>query len=271
MIAIKEIAPKDTDLIVSVIHETTLVSYSSYYPQEAINYFISYHSKENISKDMENGTTVACLENGTIIATGMLCDSVIKRVFVLPKYQNLGIGTKIMDFLENKACWANLDFVYLHASLPAKHFYDRKGYTTLRFSSIDVANHLTLDFYYMAKMLKQISGTPRWNFDQLSFRVVKNEGPEAEVTTGTQFTFYQNDELVMGKYTGGQIAEGELFGFVENDCLCYRYEQTNLSGERNFGFSRNVIQKTDNGKIRLVDSWEWKSRQGKGHCILEQV
>ncbi|KMQ51700.1 hypothetical protein CHISP_1457 [Chitinispirillum alkaliphilum] len=270
MVIIKEVYPENAHLLLPIIHRTTLESYTSFYPQEAIDYFISHHSGENISKDIANGNAVCLLKENEIVGTGILVGSAVKRVFVLPEYQGSGFGTMIMDYLETKARERNLEFLYLHSSLPARRFYHGKGYKALTFLSIEVGNGKTLDYYHMGKKLTQSAVKPEWNLDRLSFKVVKNEGPEAEVDLHTTFTFYQKDEMVSGKYFGGQIAEGELIGYVDGSSLVYHYEQVNLSGDISSGISRNIIHRSDNGKIRLTDTWEWKSRQGKGHCILEE-
>jgi len=263
---------KDRDLeeIVELVHRTTRESYRSFYPKEAIDYFIDYHSPQNIKEDAGNGTAVVLLMHDRIIGTGTLLGTNIRRVFVLPEFQGHGFGKKIMDYLETEAIRSDVAFLDLHSSLPAKRFYDSGNYKTLKFCSIPVDNNLTLDYYRMAKMLKPLSNPPAFNLNNRIFHVLQNDGPGAEVNGDTIFAFYQCQEMVMGEYKGGKIKEGDIIGYIEGEKFHFHYEQINLNGEKNSGNSNDKIEVGDGGKIKLIDTWKWETKEGEGHCIMQE-
>lgn len=51
---IRKVRSEDLAEIIELVHKTTLHSYSPYYPKEAIDYFIEYHSVENIKNDVKS-------------------------------------------------------------------------------------------------------------------------------------------------------------------------------------------------------------------------
>jgi GNAT superfamily N-acetyltransferase len=238
MTELRKLKSEDIECVLPIIHGTTRKSYENYYPPEAIQYFLDYHSPENIIDDLKHGYGIGLYYKGKLVGTGILLGTNIRRVFVNPEFQGRGFGSKIMDCLENEGKKAGLDFLELHSSLPAKKFYDNRSYWTLRFGHIPVENSLTLDYYRMAKMLRQINSPTLYNFHEKTFRALLNDGPGAEVNRETIFTFFQSDEMVMGEYSG---------------------------------MSKSVIEKNSANKIRLIDTWQWKARTGEGRCILEEV
>jgi hypothetical protein len=113
-----------------------------------------------------------------------------------------------------------------------------------------------------------------FHFHDKTFRVVRNEGPSAEVTTDTTFHFTQRAEggleIVEAQYSGGGVLWGRMLGVLEEDKMRHAYVQVNYKGEFSSGQSIDEISMLPNGKIQLVDRWEWKTREGQGVCIFEE-
>ncbi len=97
-----------------------------------------------------------------------------------------------------------------------------------------------------------------------------NDCVDTEVNTETIFNFYQNGELIYAEYKGGKVNYGEIFGLIENDTVQFYYSQVNFEGGKNKGSSMDEIKILDNNKIQLIDRWEWKDKNGKGLCIMEE-
>jgi GNAT superfamily N-acetyltransferase len=135
-----------------LIDRTIGISYPGMYPQEAIDYFLSYHTAEHILEDAERGCTLV-LETDQITGTGTLLGSTIKRVFVNPSCHRRGFGTLLMQALENEALCRGIGKVDLSASLPSKLFYDTLGYGTECEAYIPVQNGKHLKYYEMVKDL----------------------------------------------------------------------------------------------------------------------
>jgi len=109
------------------------------------------------------------------------------------------------------------------------------------------------------------------SFDGKRFRVVVNEGPSAEVGPDTVFDFRQDDDLVHADYFGGEVRYGKLLGVLDGDTLRHRYVQVNRRGQFSTGQATVAVSRTDDGRLRLTDSWQWEHRDGRGHCIMEEL
>jgi len=102
-----------------------------------------------------------------------------------------------------------------------------------------------------------------------TFRVVRNDGPGAEVGVETLFRYRQVGALVEADYRGGLVALGRLVGVLKGDRLEQAYVQVNTVGEIRSG--RSTIRVTsEDGRVRLIDEWEWNAG-GKGLCVLEEI
>ena len=107
--------------------------------------------------------------------------------------------------------------------------------------------------------------------DGKTFRVVRNDGPGVEVNEATIFHYRQTGDIVHADYSGGGVRAGKLVGVLEGVTIRHGYVQVNHAGEIHSGRSTVEVQRTAAGKLRLVDSWEWESKAGRGLCILEET
>lgn len=114
-----------------------------------------------------------------------------------------------------------------------------------------------------------------YNFHNKTFRVVRNDGTGAEVTTETAFHFTQRRmegrDIVEASYFGGGVLWGRLIGVLEGDRMRHAYVQVNHEGKFSSGESTDEVSLLPNGKIQLIDRWQWKTRDGHGVCIFEEV
>ena len=120
---------KNVEEIYELVRDTITTIYPKYYPQEVVNFFCNLHNRDNILKDIENGTVGVLVDDGQLIGTGSCSDNHITRVYVKPLYQGKGYGSYIMQILENEIA-SQYENVYLDASLPAIHLYEKRGYVT---------------------------------------------------------------------------------------------------------------------------------------------
>lgn len=113
------------------------------------------------------------------------------------------------------------------------------------------------------------------NFHNKTFKVVRNDGPGAEVNLETVFHFRQMESegvtILHADYFGGEVRYGKLLGLLEDGRIRHSYIQVNLQGGFSSGQSTDEIRILPNGKIQLIDSWEWKTREGRGQCVMEEI
>lgn len=263
--------PIDLLELYQFIVETIQVSYFGYYPKEAIDHFIDYSNTTDILDDAKHHYICVIKRNGRIVATGTLRYTHVKRVFVHPDWQGKGLGKVIMQDLEQQARKNDLPLIELHSSLFAKPFYDSQSYKMFHVGKVKVANDEVLYYQRMAKRIDGRVSATHYQFHKKKFRVITNDGLDAEVTTDTEFNFFQNEELLYAEYKGGRVRYGEIFGLIENDSIHFYYSQINLEGGKNQGSSIDHIKVLDNNRLQLIDRWKWKNKSGEGLCILEEI
>lgn len=92
-----------------------------------------------------------------------------------------------------------------------------------------------------------------------------------KVSGDTLFTFKQSGSLVTGRYRGGAIIEGYLIGYITGSDLLFRYIQADTSGIIDAGMSNAVIEQMADGRVRMVEHFQWATRPTRGTNIFEQV
>lgn len=92
------------------------------------------------------------------------------------------------------------------------------------------------------------------------------------VNNDTIFDFTQTKNFVIAEYKGGRIRKGLLAGVLNGNELKFRYCQIQTDNKFDNGISTCELTLSDNGKIRLIEHFEWKSRQGEwGTNIFEEI
>lgn len=92
------------------------------------------------------------------------------------------------------------------------------------------------------------------------------------VNEKTIFTFSQTDNTVTGEYSGGKILKGFLVGTIQNDSFRFSYCQKQDEGNLDYGESICELKTDEDGKLIIVENFEWKSRPGeKGVNIFKEL
>ena len=131
---------KDFNVVKKIARETIMEIYPMYYPHGAVLFFAEHHSDENIMRDIRAGIVYLLIsDEGTPAGTITLTNNEIDRLFVLPSFQHRGYGRTLMDMVEEKISTA-YDVIILHASLPAKSIYLKRGYREVDYIKIDTGH-----------------------------------------------------------------------------------------------------------------------------------
>ena len=75
-------------------------------------------------------------DDGVPAGTVTLTDNEIDRLFVLPVFQGKGYGRALLDLAEDTIS-RSYDVIILHASLPAKSIYLKRGFHEVNYIKID--------------------------------------------------------------------------------------------------------------------------------------
>lgn len=110
------------------------------------------------------------------------------------------------------------------------------------------------------------------NYHQRVFRAVSNSDNGA-VDTDTLFEYQQQDNILTATYQGIHIRHGQLIGIVDEEGhINMRYQQVNHQGELMTGTCQSTPHILPDGKIRLLESWQWTSGDcSSGQSILEEI
>ena len=127
-IFIREARPEDalaiSALIIAAIKETNAKDY----PASFIEKLPENFSPEQITSRMLARKTYVSLKDGKITGTASLDKSTIRSVFVMPRFQGLGIGLALMKHIEELATKNEIKELTVPSSITAEAFYQKLGY-----------------------------------------------------------------------------------------------------------------------------------------------
>jgi hypothetical protein len=91
------------------------------------------------------------------------------------------------------------------------------------------------------------------------------------VGSDTRLVFTQKGSRVFARYSGGAVTRGWLVGTLAGAELTFRYVQREASGEVHAGHSLcNVLERPE-GRLRIVEHFQWHTREGRGTNVFDQV
>lgn len=79
----------------------------------------------------------------------------------------------------------------------------------------------------------------------------------------TIFAFRQRGGAVTAQYSGGNILHGFLVGVLDGAVLTFRFCQMQTDARLDSGASTGQIEFTDDGRLRIIEEFEWQSRPGE--------
>jgi hypothetical protein len=94
---------------------------------------------------------------------------------------------------------------------------------------------------------------------------------EGLITSSTLFTFAESHSIVSAKYAGGNVLLGYLIGKRTSGGIEFSYVQTDATGRVDTGQSRCDLRVLPDGRLRLVEHFQWASREGEGVNVLEEM
>ncbi|TMU55988.1 hypothetical protein [Flagellimonas algicola] len=110
-----------------------------------------------------------------------------------------------------------------------------------------------------------------FDLDNVQMNVVQTAA-NGVVNHETIFSFSQQDVQVQASYSGGNIAKGFLIGVLKKEILNFSYCQLQTDGILDNGSSKAQLSITAEGKLRLTEHFDWKSRPGEiGINVFEQL
>jgi len=122
----------DAPKVSRLVRKDLLEVNSKNYPKKVIGFMYDLFTPRNLIEISSRRDMYVIVHEGEVLATESLSGNEIMTVFVDPKFQGKGIGTKMMDFLEGMAAKRSHRSVKLSSSITAHVFYKKRGYRDLR-------------------------------------------------------------------------------------------------------------------------------------------
>lgn len=72
------------------------------------------------------------------------------------------------------------------------------------------------------------------------------------------------------EYSGGPVVLGRIAGTRDGDALDFRYVHVSQDGSTSSGHCRARLEQHPGGRPRSHETWQWESRPGAGHSIVEE-
>lgn len=93
---------------------------------------------------------------------------------------------------------------------------------------------------------------------------VSSSDAHSVVSASTILTFEQQGTVVSARYRGGEIVDGYLIGHLTGWTLQFRYVQADRSGRLDCGVSAGLLERLADGRLRLVEHYQWLTRPESG-------
>ena len=87
---------------------------------------------EGVASKLEEWHAYVAVVEGRIVGTASLNDRTVRAVFVHPDYQGRGIGTELMNSVENAASVQSESTLSVQSSITAQPFYAKRGFKVVR-------------------------------------------------------------------------------------------------------------------------------------------
>lgn len=152
---ITKAGPEHFEIIKEIVITTIKDIYPEYYPQGAVDFFLSHHSDSQIRITLKEAHVLLLSDGGVFAATGTCQENRISRLFVLPRFQSRGYGSALMNALEEHVFGGGYEQAILEASLPAFDMYIKRGYLPAEYHKIKTKNGNYLCYHVMTKARPQ--------------------------------------------------------------------------------------------------------------------
>jgi len=125
---IRKFTPEDAEEVSNVIRRALALINSKDYQEDQIKSMIEKFSPQAVLERSQKRSMFVTIIDFKIVATGSLQNDTIYSLFVDPDYNGIGIGTKLMEYLEKLARSNHVKVLKVPSSITAIGFYSQLGY-----------------------------------------------------------------------------------------------------------------------------------------------
>ena len=130
-VEIRRATAEDAEAVYEIVLRALRETNARDYPASVIDRLV-LTLPEGVASKLEEWHAYVAVVHGRIVGTGSLNGKTVRAVFVHPDYQGRGIGTKLMDAVENAASVQSVDTLTVQSSITAQPFYAKRGFKVVR-------------------------------------------------------------------------------------------------------------------------------------------
>lgn len=119
---------QDAAAVSNIIRQTMRITNSQDYPIERLQPLIAYFSPEKVDLLNDERQCLVAEVDQQLVGTAALEGSELVTFFVLPQYQDQGIGMQLLLALEQLVQQSAISTITVAASVAGEPFYRRMGY-----------------------------------------------------------------------------------------------------------------------------------------------
>ncbi len=151
---IRQFEPQDAEQIARLFHETVRQVNIRDYSSEQVQAWAPDHLYfRNWAAVCANRFTYVADERGMIVGFGELeTNGHIDCFYCHKDYQRCGVGRQIYQAIAAKALELNLDCLFVEASITAKPFFERMGFSVVKAQQVNCRGQVLIN-YQMEKVL----------------------------------------------------------------------------------------------------------------------
>ena len=121
----------DAEVVYEIVLRALRETNARDYPASVIDRLV-LTLPETVASKLEEWQAYVAVVDDRIVGTGSLNGKTVRALFVHPDYQGRGIGTKLMDVVENAANLQSERTLGVQSSITAQPFYAKRGFMVVR-------------------------------------------------------------------------------------------------------------------------------------------
>lgn len=154
---------KESDVSSAIVLIAGTVSHMEEYSSEQKEFILSLYTKGKLMERLRDGvvTLLATYGSGDLLGVGSYSAGRVSGMYVRRGHVGRGIGSRILEGLENRAKAAGASAISARASIASSGFYARRGYANRGPGSHSDVSGVSLPFILMVKDLDRQGGSAR--------------------------------------------------------------------------------------------------------------
>jgi GNAT superfamily N-acetyltransferase len=127
-LVVRPFDPADAPAVSAVIATTMRQANIRDYPADRLEALIAYFTPEKLRALSQERDCLVAVAEGEVVGTAAREGRELATFFVLPLWQGLGVGSRLLEYLEENARRQGIARLRVDSSLTGATFYERHGY-----------------------------------------------------------------------------------------------------------------------------------------------